>query len=180
MINGIRVVVLGLAGVSFPLLGQQVTPANDFEAASTLALDRPEIFSTVDSSVLVHNLPLMELLDGRLPGSSLLGRMGVAPVANFPVALMSALPAQNRRASATAWRDEKDAKDAPSEVMALKGSPQLYFGGETGVFYGRSIGRHGGDDFGSYIEGSVGNDKFQLSVGASYEESNVRLPRWGR
>ena len=36
------------------------------------------------------------------------------------------------------------------------------------------------EDFGSYIVGGVGNDKFQITVGASYEESNGRVPRWAR
>ena len=29
----------------------------------------------------------------------------------------------------------------------------------------------------SYIVGTVGNDKFQITAGASYEESSFRIPR---
>jgi len=180
MTRGALLAVLGLVGLSFPVSGQQAIPAGDFEAASTLALDRPEIFNSVDSSVLIHDLPIVAFLDGRLPGSSPLGRMGVAPVTSFPMAFASPLPGQNRYVYAAAGKDSKDAKDSPEEVTALQRKPELYFGGETGVFYGRSIGKHGGDDFGSYIEGSVGNDKLEITVGGSYEQSNVRVPRWAR
>ena len=53
----------------------------------------------------------------------------------------------------------------------------VYYGGEVGVFYGHSSGKFGGDEFGTYIEGGVGNDKFQINAGASYQEWNGRFPR---
>jgi hypothetical protein len=53
----------------------------------------------------------------------------------------------------------------------------VYYGGEVGVFYGHSSGKFGGDEFGTYIEGGVGNDKFQINAGASYQEWNGRVPR---
>ena len=36
---------------------------------------------------------------------------------------------------------------------------------------------HRGDKFGTYIDGVVGNDKFQINAGASYQEWNGRFPR---
>ena len=33
------------------------------------------------------------------------------------------------------------------------------------------------DEFGTYIEGGVGNDKFQINAGASYQKWNGRAPR---
>jgi hypothetical protein len=43
--------------------------------------------------------------------------------------------------------------------------------------YGHSSGKFGGDEFGTYIDGVVGNDKFQINAGASYQEWNGRFPR---
>jgi hypothetical protein len=54
----------------------------------------------------------------------------------------------------------------------------IYFGGEVGFLYGRSSGKFGGDVMQTYMVGEVGNDKFQITVGASYEESSVRFPRY--
>ena len=52
-----------------------------------------------------------------------------------------------------------------------------YAGGEVGFMYGKSTGRFGGEYTRAYIIGEVGNDKVQITAGASYEESNVRFPR---
>ncbi len=60
-------------------------------------------------------------------------------------------------------------------------SPKLdYAGGEVGFLYGRATGKYGGDFKQGYIIGEVGDDKFHISVGAAYEESNIRFPRSGR
>jgi hypothetical protein len=44
--------------------------------------------------------------------------------------------------------------------------------------YGRWTGKGGGDLMQSYMLGTVGNDKFQISVGAEYEESSGRSARY--
>jgi len=95
-------------------------------------------------------------------------------VIDCPVALVSAAPAQKTNASSVSG---KDGKDSSAEMMTSPLNP-VYYGGEVGVFYGHSSGKFGGDEFGTYIEGGVGNDKFQINVGASYEESSVRFPRF--
>jgi len=56
----------------------------------------------------------------------------------------------------------------------------IYTGGEVGFLYGKSTGKHGGDFQQGYFIGEIGNDKFHLTVGASYEESNGRFRRWIR
>jgi hypothetical protein len=173
-----RALLTVFAAVLFTVAPQQTCRTSDLNAASGFALYRPEILTTVDSSALVRDLPMTELLDGRVPGSSLLGRMGTAPVANFPVALVSAAPARKTSASSTSVKDPKDGKDySSSEALAVEKASLTWTGGELGVFYGHSSGKFGGDDFGSYILGTVGNDKFQITVGTSYEESNLRIPR---
>ena len=167
-------VALGFLALCFPVAAQQTNRTDEFDAAAALALYRPEIFTSVDSSVLVRDLPMLTFLDGRLPGSTALGRMGTAPVANLPVALVSAAPAQKTNVSRVSG---KDGKDSSAEVMSSPLNP-VYYGGEVGFFYGHSSGKFGGDEFGTYIEGGVGNDKFQINIGASYEESNGRIPRF--
>jgi hypothetical protein len=168
-------VVVGFVALCFPLAAQ--TPSLD--ASSAFAFYRPEIFSTVDSLALVDRLPVLNFLDGtRLPVSSEMGRMGTAPV-EFPsltymsVAYVSAAKVRNVNAAQVSG---KDGKDSSAEVMTAPSAP-YYYGGEIGFMYGHSSGRFGGDEYGTYIDGTVGNDKFQINAGASYEEWNGRFPR---
>ena len=66
MIKRALLVVLGFFSLCFPLAAQQT-----LDAGSPFALYRPEIFSTVDGSVLLQSLPVMTLLNGqRLPVST--------------------------------------------------------------------------------------------------------------
>jgi hypothetical protein len=169
--------VVGFFALCFPLAAQ--TPPLD--ASSAFAFFRPEIFSTVDSLALIDRLPVLNFLDGtRLPVSSEMGRMGTAPVEfpsltymNMSVAYVSA--AKVRRVNA-AQVSGKDGKDSSAEMMTAPSAP-YYYGGEVGFMYGHSSGKFGGDEFGTYIDGVVGNDKFQINAGASYQEWNGRFPR---
>jgi len=177
MIKRALLVALGFLAFCFPLAAQQMSPSLD--ASSAFAFYRPEIFSTVDSLALIDRLPVLNFLDGtRLPVSSEMGRMGTAPV-EFPsltymsVAYVSA--AKVRRVNA-AQVSGKDGKDSSAEVMSAPSAP-YYYGGEIGFMYGHSSGKFGGDEFGTYIDGTVGNDKFQINAGASYQEWNGRFPR---
>ena len=175
MIKRAIVVGLGLLGFCFSLAAQQANRADDFDAAATLALYRPEIFSTVDSSALIHDLPVLALLDGqRLPGLSALGWMGSAPLDLPPVASLRAAHVQKANVSPVYGRD------SPGDVINSQLNQDYYYGGEVGVLYGRSTGKFGGDVFQTYILGEVGNEKMQITVGAAYEESSGRLSRWPR
>ena len=170
MIKRALLVVLGFFSLCFPLAAQQT-----LDAGSAFALYRPEIFSTVDSSVLLQSLPVLALLNGqRLPVSTELGRMGRAPLNLFPDASLRVAEVQRINA-APIYRT--DGKDSPEEVMSSSLNP-TYFGGEVGFLYGRSSGKFGGDVMQTYMVGEVGNDKFQITAGASYEESSVRVPRF--
>ena len=64
-----------------------------------------------------------------------------------------------------------DGKDSSNEMVSSSGNP-VYYGGEVGFLYGRSSGNGGGDLYETYITGTVGNDKFQISAGASYDDWN--------
>ena len=165
--------VLAWLALSFPLAAQQ-----RFDSESTFLFYRPEIFTSVDSIALVRELQMTEFLDGRLPGSTALGQMGTAPVANFPVALVGSTPRQKGNGTATSIKDPKDGKDYSSaEAMALEKASLVWTGGEIGIFYGHSSGKFGGDEFGSYIVGGVGNEHLQINVGASYQEFNGHFSR---
>src|SRR5256885_4330333 len=98
-----RTPVLLLAMVGFGLTPQSVR-ASDFDPI--FGFYRPELFMAIDSAVLVRELPMTEFLDGRLPGSTALGRMGTAPIANFPLALVSAEP-RRKGTSVSAPRSEE-------------------------------------------------------------------------
>jgi hypothetical protein len=171
--------VVGFLALCFPIAAQQTNPIDEFDAAAALALYRPEIFSTVDSLALIDRLPVLNFLDGtRLPVSSEMGRMGTAPV-EFPsitymsLAYVSAAKVRNGNAAQVSG---KDGKDSSAEVISSP-SDHYYYGGEMGFLYGRSTGKFGFEDFETYIVGEVGNDKFHINVGASYEELSGHGPR---
>jgi len=159
---------LALAGI----FASPSVRASDFDPI--FGFYRPELFASVDTAELLRDLPMTEYLGGRLPGSTALGRMGTAQVANFPTALVSAEPRQ--RASKVASGpvvDPKDGKDYSSvESMAAEKAALTWTGGEVGFMYGHSSGKFGGDEFTSYIMGSVGNEHLQINVGAGYEETH--------
>jgi hypothetical protein len=188
-----RAVLLGVAflGSGFCLTAQQTSQTGElrndtataeqsrdiavFDPAFGLSLYRPEIPGAMDSSVLVPERPELTLLDG----GDLLAEMGIVPLDLFPVASSDLLPEQKvnpARVRRSARKDrETDGKDSPAEIVNLPWSP-IYYGGEVGVLYGRWNGKYGGDIIQTYILGEVGNEKFHITVGAAYEESNASLP----
>ena len=83
----VAIVMLGLASLCST---QRLSVAGDFDPV--FGFYRPELFAAFDSSDLVRDLQIRQFLSGRLPGSTRLGQMGTAPVANFPTALVSAEP----------------------------------------------------------------------------------------
>jgi hypothetical protein len=195
MIRGVLVVGLGFLTVCFPVAAQQTNPSEQtettapeqlrrssvFDVASTVALSRPEIFTNIDSSVLIDDLALLALLDGRLPVSTALGRMGMAPLDLFPIAFFRAAEGQKVNAAPVHRTDRKNSgtegKDSPGEMMNSSLN-SVYYGGEVGVLYGRWSGKFGGDFLQTYIVGQVGNEKFQITAGAAYDESSGRALRF--
>lgn len=139
---------------------------------------RPELFSTIDSANLVGNLAIRDFLDGRVPGSTSLGRMGSARVVDFEMT-PAATPRHKQNVIVGPVKDPKDGKDYSSvESLALEKASLTWTGGEWGIFYGHSASSHySGDQFGSYIFGSVGNEHLQINVGAGYQESHYSHKR---
>lgn len=170
--------ILGLIGAVFSTGAEQPGPSLDRHYS--LALYRPEVFGTIDGSTLLARLPVHRFLDGTyFPVSSEIGRMGAAPIELPTMGYVGSSEVQEISVARVHRTDGKDfggdGKDSVGDNSISQSNP-LYYGGETGVFYGQWSGRHGGDVFGSYIQGGVGTDKFQLNVGASYQEWNFHAP----
>lgn len=70
--------------------------------------------------------------------------------------------------------------NSPDNVVEMRPQDRVYAGGELGILYGRSTGKYGREFEQGYIIGEVGNDKFHITVGTSYERSTGSVPRWGR
>jgi hypothetical protein len=91
----------------------------------------------------------------------------------------SFLPFSPSMESPGASRPATSGKDSSDRLFDLR--PKFdYVTGEVGFLYGRSSGKFGGEYKEGYIFGEVGNDRIHISAGASYEEWNGRVPRWGR
>jgi hypothetical protein len=176
MIKRPLITVLGVFSVCFSVDAQQTSSWQRTQAITfeQLSLYRPEVLSAVDSSTLIDELPMLALLDGQcLPIATELGRMGMTSPDLSPVVLL----ANAAKHQANASPEYKAV--APREVTPSRFTPE-YISGEVGFLYGRSTGKFGGDVMESYIMGTTGNDKFQISFGASYEEFSGRVPRWAR
>ena len=140
------------------------------EAGRALSLYRPNLLSTADGSFFLHGLPALTLLDGRrFPISTELGRMGRSPVVDFPSAFLSAVEVKKDT------RALRHGSDSPVGAVDLR-VKRFDYGGEVGFFYGRSDGKYGRKDMSAYILGGVGNEKFNVTVGASFTETEIRSP----
>ena len=187
-------VALGLFGALLPAAAQQPhrsmirEPSRSnsvLNAPLSLSLYRSKNSGAADGSLLLHNGSVPLWLDGAQvstgvidPGYSFVSQwvqMGFSDL--FPAALLSAAPPSAQRPSAGRVHgfDGKDlgadGKDSPDEMLSSSLNP-IYYGGEVGFLYGRWSGKGGGDMWESYVVGTVGNDKFQITAGASYDEWN--------
>jgi hypothetical protein len=94
--------------------------------------------------------------------------------------LAQSTPQRRGRSVAAPGGDSKDFQSSGASVELRKNLFD-YVHGEVGVFYGRSSGgRNSLNDEGAYINATTGNDKFQLSVGGFYENTNFDVQRRGR
>jgi hypothetical protein len=187
MIKRALVIALGFLGFCFPLTAQQTsrvertknetrTPRqlrpSALDTPARLTLSRPEVFSPMHGSSFTDAYLTLALFNGpRLPASSELGWMGMAPLDPFQDDLPSA--AELAQANVV----PADGKHSPSEIIGPPLSP-FYYSGEVGVFYGRSSGKFEREIMETYFLGQIGNDKFQITVGGVYGESNVNAPRY--
>jgi len=170
------VVILGSLSFYFSAAAQKKP-----ETGPALTLSPAEILSTTSNSLLLHSQPVLSILDGqRLPLSSQVGWLEMAPLALSPNVSLGTAQVQQINASARYGTDGRDSgtdvKDSLAEVISS--FKRLYYGGEVGFLYGHSTGRFSGDLFQTYTLGTVGNDKFQITVGTEYEEWSGHGPRF--
>lgn len=169
MMKRALLVVLCSVALCFPVAAQQTIRLDQ------LSLYQPEILSTADCSTLLKGLPMLTFLDPRyLPAWSELGQMGMTPI-DF-ASDMSYTVAEVDRIIVRPDHSKDSSKDSPAEAVSPPSNP-VYYGGEVGFLYGHASGKFGGDLLETYMLGTVGDDKFQITVGASYQESNQRIPR---
>ena len=184
MIGRVVSVAVGLLGICLAVAAQQANSRAPTQSGSELSLYQPKIFSAKDGSLLFHKGPVYAWSDGgRLASNNALAEIGMASLDLFPVAYLppntSAVATGNKASSPTNSSRgpfESNGKDFPG--MMTPPHDQVYYGGEVGILYGQWTGRGGGDLMQSYILGTVGNDKFQISVGAEYEESSGHSARY--
>jgi hypothetical protein len=186
MIGRVLSVAAGLLGICFAVAAQQANSSRPSQSdhAAALSLYQPKILSVKNSSLLFRKGPVRAWSDGgQLVSETAMAEIGMMSLDLFPVAYLP----PNASGVATAKKGSA-ASDSPSGNFGPDGkdlngtmmSPtdQVYYGGEVGVLYGRWTGKGGGDLMQSYILGTVGTDKIQISVGAEYEESSGRSARY--
>jgi hypothetical protein len=194
MVKRALCVAMGLLGALLPAVAQQGHHSTRHERLHSnsvlntplsLSLYRSKNSGAADSSLLLHNgsVPLWldepQLNTGFFdPGYSFASQwveMGFTSQNLFPAASLSVSQpsAQTPNVGHVHSSDGKDlgidGKDVGDEMSPLS---RVYYGGEIGFLYGRWSGKGGGDMWESYIVGTVGNDKFQITAGASYDEWN--------
>jgi hypothetical protein len=163
---------------------KHVQPAGALDNSSGLSLHQPKSFSAKNSSILFNKGPVGAWSDGgrlaseRAFASMSMGSFELPPVPYFaPYAFMSAPP---KKASASSGPQSenlgKDGKDFDGEM--LSSADHIYYSGEIGFLYGHGTGKGGGDLIDSHIFGQVGNDHFQITAGAGYEEWSGHAPRF--
>jgi hypothetical protein len=135
--------------------GQAQDFARDNLVLNNSALFRPYSMSPLWNAALDNSISLAWMMPGEIPSSS-----------DLPATKNFAAPASSG----------KNLSDRMGNAL-----PKFnYATGEIGFLYGKSTGKYGGEAKQAYIIGEAGNDKTQIFVGASYEDSSFRLPRSGR
>lgn len=188
MVKRALCVALGLVGACFPAVAQQANgpewPVGAFDPAFALSLYQPRISGAGDSFLLFHRGPVRPWSDGGwLASENALTQIGMASLDLFPVAFLAPAFGGASGPRANGVRDSRsensgtDGKDSAGKIMESP-SDRVYYSGEVGFLYGQWSGKGGGDMWQTYVEGTVGNDKFQITAGASHDEWNGSAPRF--
>lgn len=155
MIKRALFALLGLAAFALPLSAQDIESSS---ISANLALGQP-----------VADFPALGLVNaGPFAYPSGFGWNG--PAADF-LPPFAAVP--QRRVSRPMPSTDYD----PYFAQEFTRPDKLRFSGEIGFLYGNYSGKYGGDLTSGYILGTVGNDKFQLTVGYSRSEFSGRGAR---
>jgi hypothetical protein len=91
------------------------------------------------------------------------------------------LPAETEGFSASISTGSPSVRDSSSDGKSVPTQRKLvdYVHGEVGVLYGSTVGssKFSREVEQGYILGEIGNDKYQINVGAFYEHSSGHIPR---
>ena len=189
MFRSALIVAVGLFGACFPLAAQQAKHSRGDEhrvTSAVLPLDtishvsiyRPTVPNAFDS-ILFHNGTVRAWSDGgQLATQNAFVQIGMAPLGLCPAAYFAPsapgpVPLRNPGGTSDhrAANFAKDGKDLSTEMLNSPLS-HVYCTGEVGFMYGQWSGKGSGDYVGSYIWGQAGNDKFQITAGASFDNWN--------
>ncbi len=192
MIRRALAVAMGLLALCFPVAAQQANrpgatknraaASEQLHAAGALApafamsLYQPKTFSANASSLLFHKGPVRAWSDGgQLASETALVEIGMGPLDLPPLTYFTPNgfgpgPTSKGRAASDSRPENfgTDPKDLPE--MMVPPPNQIYYGGEIGFLYGHSMGKSSGDLMESYIMGQVGNDHFQITAGAAFDQ----------
>jgi hypothetical protein len=183
MVKRALCVALGLIGACFPAVAQQTYrsewPVAAFDPSFALNLYQPRISGAGDSFLLFHRGPLRTWSDGGwLASENALSQIGMVSLDFFPAAFLPPeafgggfASSGNGRGNSRAVNYGTDGKDSANEMVSSSLNP-VYYGGEVGFLYGQWSGKGTGDMWETYVVGTVGNDKFQITAGAAFDEWN--------
>jgi len=180
MVKRALCVALGLVGAFFPATAQQAYrpewPVGGFDPAFALNLYQPRISGAGDSFLLLRRGPLRTWSDGGwLASENALSQIGFAALDFFPVGFLPSdvfggVPGPRANGSSRSGNSGTDGKDLPAQLSSSLNP--IYVTGEVGFLYGQWSGKGGGNMWETYVTGTVGNDKFQITAGAAFDEWN--------
>ena len=166
--------VLGLFGVCFSIYGQRIQDGNSFAALDSSSSYRPPL-SLADGTAF----PFSNNFAWMTAPADFLPTWRPDGWGDRPLNFANVGTADRRRASMSGARSYST--DTSKESVELRKSLWENVHGEVGFLYGRSSGgRFSRDVEAGYIFGEVGDDRFHVIVGASYENSNYDFSRRGR
>ena len=178
MVKRALCVALGLVGACLPAVAQQATrpewPVGAFDPAFAMDLYQPKISGAGDSFLLFRRGPVRPWSDGGwLASENALTQTGMVSLDFFPAAFWTPEVVSGSRTNGVhnsrSVNSGTDGKDLPQEMLR---STPIYSGGEVGFVYGQWSGKGGGNMWETYVVGTVGNDKFQITAGATFDEWN--------
>ena len=163
----VLITAVGLLTILCSALGQGM-----LNAPSSLTLYRPDVFKSPDSFRLFDGLPSF----GLSKTQQLAASIGLGGIGSLD-SLSMGYSVPQRKESTAQSKSSADPKDSLLPIVDAPLHP-VYATGEVGVLYGRWSDKFSGDLWQTYMVGEVGNDRFHIVVGAEYEESSARLPRF--
>lgn len=152
-------VVAGFLSLCLPLFAQQTDRADVFSALNDVPVRFP--------SLTFSDAQLFSFSEAVAP-PLLFNWMETQPDVSLPPIIVT--PPRRFAAVSAA-----PLEDSSKEVVDVR-QPSLLDNahGEVGFIFGRSSGKFGRDFEAGYIIGEVGDDRFHISAGASYENSTRR------